>query len=674
MQASPIKLLGLLEDTKTVFKVPVYQRKYEWGKEQLEKYFLDIERIINSDFKKRHFLGTVVYVQNELPGLMKERVIIDGQQRITSTLILLKAIMDISKELDSKDINWMEIRDTYLINPYGRGDTEYKLMPVDKDREAYKELMNDNKTNSIIYSNYNACKIFIEKSKFDIKSIYEALGNIDVVYIALDLSEDPQIIFESLNSTGLSLTESDLIRNFILMGLDYTKQSSLYNNYWRKIESILPNKIISEFIRDFITMKQGIVPNKNKVYDAFKVYFFENKYSPERILEELLKYSSYYGNIINSSTEDVEVNNILNYINIIKNTVSYPYLLKLFNDYYFNKLIKKDEFLDILRIMTSYVYRRSICNMPSNSLNKIFSKMPSEIDKKIENGMGYVDSVIDYLMSRSGTGIFPRDEEFKKNFLNNDLYSKSNRLAKILLHVLEKGIHKEVVNLESLSVEHILPQTLTNEWNIELGKKAHEVHMLYKNTIGNLTLTNYNSEISNKSFDEKKKYYNESNIKITRDINKYEKWTDKEILDRADKLFKIIKKIWNIPKDKYSTISDERLLPEEEYSIKENILVTGYTPKKIIIDEESFLVRSWKEMLMTTCKYLYNLDSDLFVSLKNNPRFKKFISYKKENLRSPKKVNGLYVETNHNAKDTLSYIVLLFEEYKIEDIVYFQIK
>lgn len=672
MQASTIKLLDLLGDSKTIFKIPVYQRKYEWSKEQLEQLFKDIDRIIESDLKKEHFLGTIVYVQNEMPGLMKERIVIDGQQRITTTILILKAIMDL---FDNNNFNPDEIMDTYLINRYGTKENKYKLYPVESDLEAYKDLMQNVESNSNIYINYEVCKNYIKNSKYDLDKIYEALGLINIVYISLNQNENPQIIFESLNSTGLSLTQADLIRNFVLMGLKYEEQKSLYLNYWMRIEKKLTNKIISDFIRDFLTMKEGKVSNQNKVYESFKNYFFNNNLTSEDILKELLEYSDYYYKIINSYTENKEIDEKLKYINSIKNSVSYPYILKLFGDYYREKLIDENDVEKILGLIVSYIYRRSICNIATNALNKIFSSMSKEIDTRLENNFTYYEAVVDYLMSRKGTGIFPRDEEFKSNFLISDLYNKSNGLVKTILYTLEKSTHKEIVSIQDLSVEHIMPQTLTNEWNIDLGNNSYEIHRIYLNTIGNLTLTKYNSEISNRNFSEKKGYYKDSNINITRSIQTYENWTDKEILDRGENLFEIIKNVWIQPKDNYKTITDNNLLPTEEYSINENLIVTGYSPKCIIIDGEIYNVKSWNDMLIKSCRYLYDLDYEFFLSLINNSKFKKILSFNKEDFRNGKHINGnLYIETNFSAKDILSYIALFFSEYNLNEYVSFKIK
>lgn len=676
MQASPIKFLKLLGDNKVVFKVPVYQRNYEWDKEHVEQYFLDIEKIIENQYEKNHFLGTIVFVSKEIESLMVERVLIDGQQRVTTTILLLKAIIDILKdEEDEKNISTEDIYETYLINRHAPEKSKLKLKPVEADMKAYNDLLNNNESNSKIYENYKMLKNLILNSLYSVEEIYKAMEYIDVVYISLDSDENPQVVFESLNSTGLSLTQADLIRNFILMGLDYEEQTTLYKKYWTRIETLLPNKVISDFVRDFLTMKEGIVPNKNKVYVAFKNYYLQNKYNSRDVLKELLRYANYYDVIMNSTVEIENIDQELKNINNLRSTVTYPYLLEIFDDYYVKKLINTEELTEILKIITSYIYRRSICNLPTNALNKIFSVMPIGTIKRREDGLSYIDSVIDFLMSRAGSGIFPRNDEFKNNFISGNMYAKSNRMARLILYNIERYRHKEVVSIDNLSVEHILPQKITAEWNIELGNKAYETHRLYKDTIGNLALTNYNSEMSNKNFEYKKNYYKNSNIKTTRDITKYKNWKQEDILKRVEELFEIIINVWKIPKDNYQNIGEERLLANQEYSILDNVIVTGYKVNSIIIDGHRIDVNSWREMLLKTSQYLFNLDSELFKSLLNKGNYKNILSNNDEELRSAMKIrNGIFIEGNYSANDVLNYTVILTREFDISELVYFEIR
>lgn len=681
MQAGPMKLLGLLKENKTTFNIPVYQRNYEWNKEQVEQFFKDIEGIIDDEDNNGHFLGTIVFVSNEKHGLMMERIIIDGQQRITTTMLLLKAIYDSLDENNFEEKNLkQEIYETYIINKYVDDKYKLKLKPVQEDMKAYIDLIQFNQANedSKIYINYKLLIELISNSKYSVKQIFEALSRIQIVYISLDKNskaENPQLIFESLNSTGLSLTEADLIRNFILMGLEYDEQVKLYKKYWINIEKLLTNARISEFVRDYLTMKLGYAPNRKKVYATFKKYYFKNNYTSEEILIDLLRYSKYYHWFINLETGFPEIDILLWKLGYMKSTVVYPYLLESFDDYFEKKNISKEELLEVMNIINSYLYRRAICNIPTNALNKVFASMTKSVADLRNKGKTHVEAVIDYLMSKSGNAIFPRNEQFKKYFIETDIYNRGNKLALFTLYNIEKYQHKEIVELDQLSVEHIMPQSLTPKWKIDLGRDGDEVHKLYKDTIGNLTITKYNSEISNKSFEDKKDIYKISNIKLTRDLANFDKWDKDSITDRANSLFEIVNKIWMLPVDNYTSVSQENLIPGEEYSIIDNVNVTGYKPSAIIIDSERISISSWKEFLIEICKFLLDFDKELFYSLLENKNFKKLISNNMNNIRRPEQLTkNLYIETNLSANDILNYARLLTEEYNMEEFIDFTIR
>ena len=390
-----------------------------------------------------------------------------------------------------------EILETYLENKHVNEESKYKLKPVKTDESSYYDLMNNQKSDSNIYKNYVIVKNLIDTSKHSIEDIFEALMNVHIVYIDLDDGENPQIIFESLNSTGLSLTQADLIRNFILMGLDYDKQTRYYEKYWVKIEELLTNKIISNFVRDYLTMRENNVTKKNRVYEQFKYFYRTNDYYAENILAELLQYANFYDKIINESTEIANVNNQLSGINTMKSTVTYPYILEVFNDYYEKKLLKESEFSTVLKLVFSYIFRRYICNVPTNSLNKVFSRIGKETRKKRSEGTSYIRAVEEYLLNRTGNAKFPRDIDFKNSFFATDIYKRNKNIAKMTLYRIEEKSHKELVEDIELTIEHIMPQTLTPDWNIELGSKALDIHSTYKHSYGNLTHTKYNSEISN---------------------------------------------------------------------------------------------------------------------------------------------------------------------------------
>ena len=283
MKADTVKFFEFLEQKKTIFNIPVYQRNYEWSKEQCAQLFNDVQNIIEDDFNRKHFLGTIVYVDERGPKLSKNFIIIDGQQRITSFMLFLKAVADLSEDEEL----YNEILDDYLLNPRSEENDKLKLKSVEKDRIIFRQVI-ENKPVSLIskiFENYQYFKECLENSPYEPKQFFDALSVIEIVYIELngnDDSENPQIIFESINSTGLSLTASDLIRNFLLMGISYDLQSQLYKDYWMSIESRIPTSQISTFIRFYLTIKYGNTVNEKKVYDEYKRFFINCLWQDKR--------------------------------------------------------------------------------------------------------------------------------------------------------------------------------------------------------------------------------------------------------------------------------------------------------------------------------------------------------------------------------------------------------
>ncbi|MDV6378870.1 DUF262 domain-containing HNH endonuclease family protein [Sporosarcina sp. GW1-11] len=670
MDAGTILLLEFLNKQKTVFRVPVYQRNYEWTEEQVNQYFYDIERIVTEDGYKGHFLGTVVFVKSSFPGMGTDLIIIDGQQRITTTFLFLKAIHDTL----GKDHRYTsEINDMYFENRNVDAAYVSKLIPVQEDRNAYNELLTHDLSdmNSKIHKNYKHLMYLLQHSNSSTEEMYEALMKVKIVYIELEQGrkdENPQVIFESLNSTGLALTQSDLIRNYLLMNEPPESQEIMYRNYWLPIEKQLTNAKISDFIRDFITMKTGNIPNKSKVYHQFKIYVTTNQFRSKEILEQLYKYSKFYKLFLRQDAPEKEVAHYLKIYNQMQSTVAFPYLLQIFDMYYNEKLILQEEFLEVLKVISSYLIRRLVCNLPTNALNKVFASMGKEVTKR-HNDNGIVVAVEDYLMSRKGSAVFPRDEKFRDSFINGDIYQRKSRLAVILLSNIESRGHKELVDMENITVEHIMPQSLSPSWKIELGKNSNEVHIILKDTIGNLTLTNYNSELSNRDFEKKKFFYSQSNIKITRDISAFDKWNKDNILKRGEILFKTALLIWSLPEDRYNTSKLDTFGGDAYVNIIDPIIVTGKKPTHLKIEERSFNAETWKAVLLNFLKYLADKDLEGYLDLAKQRQFQKLLSYNETFFRKGERVEGLYVETNLDAQTIFNYIGLLAEYYDIEDLI-----
>lgn len=680
MEAKKIRILDFIGKGKKTFNIPVYQRNYDWQEENCKKLFTDIENIIKHNEEIEHFLGTVVYVLTKIERDYEEYVLIDGQQRITSISLLLKALHEKIISEDTKESIWEQ----YLINKKSPDNIRIRLKPIESDSVSYKQLIdnNDDSSNSNVCRNYKIFKELLENSHYSAEQIYSALYKIELVTIKLEKdkkSENPQLIFESLNSTGLSLTQADLIRNYLLMNSEYEKQTVLYKNFWLKIEIELTNKKISDFIRDFLTMKTGKIANKNKVYDDFKEYMrIQKELNEEAVLEELVTYSKYYNWFLNANSNNEKINEKLKHFKYLKNTTVYPLLLSIFEDTYYYKKLDENKLLKIIDLLISYIFRRTICGYKTSSINKVFASIPKKILEN-QNEKDIYFKIEKNLMERRLETIFPRDEEFKLNFIKYN-FEKNKELLKYTLKELEQKVSNNVINdTSNLNIEYIMPENLNSEWKLELGEKKFEnTHLEYLGTIGNSSLIENDLLRYNKNFKTKKEFYQKSNIEITRNINNYQVWTDNEIKNRAEQLYEKSKEIWSIPAG-YKIQKLNNIEYGKEYLLNSSINVTGEKPDKLIIDSIPYPVKSWKGLLEKLCIELYNLDSDIFKELIYNPNFQTkervILSNSISKLRQPIEIsNDLYIESNLNANAILSYADIIAANFELSDEIYFVLK
>ena len=680
MEAKKIRILDFIGKGKKIFNIPVYQRNYDWQEENCKKLFTDIENIIKHNEEIEHFLGTVVYVLTKIERDYEEYVLIDGQQRITSISLLLKALHEKIISEDTKESIWEQ----YLINKKSPDNIRIRLKPIESDSVSYKQLIdnNDDSSNSNVCRNYKIFKELLENSHYSAEQIYSALYKIELVTIKLEKdkkSENPQLIFESLNSTGLSLTQADLIRNYLLMNSEYEKQTVLYKNFWLKIEIELTNKKISDFIRDFLTMKTGKIANKNKVYDDFKEYMrIQKELNEEAVLEELVTYSKYYNWFLNANSNNEKINEKLKHFKYLKNTTVYPLLLSIFEDTYYYKKLDEDKLLKIIDLLISYIFRRTICGYKTSSINKVFASIPKKILEN-QNEKDIYFKIEKNLMERRLETIFPRDEEFKLNFIKYN-FEKNKELLRYTLKELEQKVSNNVINdTSNLNIEYIMPENLNSEWKLELGEKKFEnTHLEYLGTIGNSSLIENDLLRYNKNFKTKKEFYQKSNIEITRNINNYQVWTDNEIKNRAEQLYEKSKEIWSIPAG-YKIQKLNNIEYGKEYLLNSSINVTEEKPDKLIIDGIPYPVKSWKGLLEKLCIELYNLDSDIFKELIYNPNFQTkervILSNSISKLRQPIEIsNDLYIESNLNANAILSYADIIAANFELSDEIYFVLK
>jgi predicted transport protein len=411
----------------------------------------------------------------------------------------------------------------------------------------------------------------------NIDDLFQGIRKLVIVDIALDREDNPQLIFESLNSTGLDLSQSDLIRNYVLMGMKEEEQKEVYTNSWHPMEQRFLEGQNEEkfdyFMRGYLTIKMGgTIPRLDSVYAAFKQYIYTKNI--KEIVADVCKFSQYYEKLEFNKESDPNIRNAITDIRTLKVEVAYPFLMEVYDDFV-NGTLTKDKFLQILKLTESYVFRRAICGIPTNSLNKTFATLYREIDKE-----KYLESLKAIFILKNSYHRFPKDEEFKSELIKKDVYNFRN--VKYLLEKIEYFDNKERVDLDDLSVEHIMPQTLTSTWKEALGEDFKRIQNEFLHTIGNLTLTGYNPDMSNKSFTEKRdmeKGFKESCIRLNKDLIKLETWNEEEINKRANKLSKKALKIWGYPELDPEILEEykARFSPEKEtdYSIEDYEYLQG---------------------------------------------------------------------------------------------------
>jgi len=577
MKANETKVDKFLATNETTFAIPVYQRNYDWTLFQCKQLLHDIVETGKNDKMNAHFIGSIVYVHDDFytASGLTELTIIDGQQRLTTITLIYIALYRLAKELDNQMLA-NRIHKTYLINEFAPQAEKLKLKPTENNKDALRHVLNSTdgvefKGYSKIIENFDYFKLAINAENFEI--IQRGLSKLIFVDIALDRQKDnPQRIFESLNSTGLELSQADLIRNYILMGISRTNQDKIYKSYWEVIEQnakdeTLNKTRVSEFIRDYLTLKNKEIPNKGDVYTKFKEKHPTSTIDElELVLSELKSLVKYYNKLTNPKNEaDREIKIQLEYINRLEINVAFPFLMKVYEDYS-NSIIKKNTFISILSLVQSFAFRRFILGLPTNALNKIFMNLYDKVEPD-----NYLFSIQKSLLQRSGVQRFPRDSETINALKEKDVYNIKPKNRTYLLERLENHQNKEPVIIEGnsdITIEHIFPQNPDAKWKIELGSDEYNlIKENYIHTIGNLTLSGNNGKLGNKPFQEKREMnidgkeqgYIFSRLWLNRDLKEIIKWDKEGIENRANLITLRFIKIWGIPdiQVELETSSDE---------------------------------------------------------------------------------------------------------------------
>ena len=629
MQAKETKLVEILEGTKQ-FVVPLFQRSYSWTKKEWDILWNDITDLYEMDVPRVHFFGSVVNMPaTSVPEGVAKYLLIDGQQRLTTIYVLLSILKDYAARQGQKMLS-DEITETLLINKYKQGGDHYKFMPTQVDRKAFKSVIENEEydpDNQIVQA-WKYLQKKVKTSGFEIERIKKIVtSNFSIVSITLDTNDNPYLVFESLNAKGRSLSQADLIKNYFFMRVDVSKQEEIYSRFWEPMQKNLGDDL-SEFIRHYM-MRHGGNIRQTDVYYALK-----DEVSAENTIDYLTslnEYSIYYRNMkYPKNISDSEIRVRFERLNWIEVTTAYPLLLYIYGKYD-NGNITKEEFCGVIDVIENYLIRRFVCDYKTNTLNKTFGAAYSYLSKY--DDVDIVEGISSYL---SGKGD-PKDDEFAERFMNTKLYGGGDRLqkTKFILASLEKSFkHKEIVALDNLTIEHVMPQTLSDWWVDYLGDDAFVIQDMYLHTIGNLTLTAYNSDLSNKPYPEKRKYFSESHLELNKYFLFSQEWKKDDIIKRAKSLTMKALEIW--PYFGSEEVASD--VDSKSYSTPQSVYCLGRYSK----------VRSWRDVLTFTLETLYEELPEYFEQIVKT--YPKWFAKDEKQLRAPRLLSsGYYIEVNDSA-------------------------
>ncbi|WP_281777815.1 DUF4268 domain-containing protein [Croceibacter atlanticus] len=674
MKANELPIINFLQAPNVQFVIPVYQRNYDWTNNECKELLNDIIAVETAD-RGTHFIGSIVFIHEGAYSTseVKELVIIDGQQRLTTINILYVALYRFAKDNGMQQEADM-LHNMFLVNQYVQQESsKLKLKQTDTNSLAFKTIMNSTENEfghySNVIENFNFFKLAITKDSFN--TILNGLKRLIFVEISLERGkDDPQRIFESLNSTGLDLSQSDLIRNYILMDLDPKNQHKVFEQIWNPIEEnardlTKQKSLVSSYIRDYLTLRNKKIPNKNKVYIEFKKLYTIKDEAYHQELENIKSLSSHYKKFVNPSTvKEHNIRRELEYISRLEINVAFPFLLQVFEDAE-NGLITNEELLKVLKLIQTYTWRRFVVGLPTNALNKIFMTLYSEVDTE-----EYFDSIALALIKKRGSAKFPTDEDLKTALRDKDLYNIQSKNRNYMFELLENFNNREYVDTsnENITIEHIFPQNPNDDWNKDITPDDYfQFKEKYVNTIANLTLSGNNGALSNKSFLEKKSMnrqgaeqgYNFSRLWLNDYLKTIDNWNIDNYNERFDLIYNRFIKIWEYP---------NVTIPVSDNSEAQNIFnAESPTHKKL----EYFIFENTKvdeevisQMYVYVIQKLYEKNPQLL--LEATDIFK--ITRNAEDFRTPQELdNGYYIESNLDSNSKFSSLKKLLNLFELED-------
>lgn len=659
--------------------IPVYQRNYDWHIENCKLMFddlLDLE--INNN--KSHFFGSIVVK----PGnYSQDIIVIDGQQRLTTLSLLMLAIKNWLDKNEEKAQNVRLTSDyvlnTFLQDQYLSTPDKYILQSNPRDYKSYKLLFGNEKFHdklSNITLNYNYLYSCIDNMKISIDQLMNSIQKLQFMVVNLNAPEDdPQLIFESLNSTGVALTDADKIRNFLLMNEEIPEQDKYFHNYWQPLEENTHFEV-SKFFRYYLTIKNAEFPKISNVYNEFKTTYFDLNFNKYDLFEDLNDYSNTYKMILECNTGTKKIDMILNRFLELNVTVIRPFIMAIINDFTSDRIME-EEAIKIVEIMEKYIARRIITKTPSNALNKVIATLYRDFRHFQDKHQGqYQDSevILYLLLKKQGSGKVPTDEELIRNFKNNDWYNINSSYRSYIFERLENHNHIESLSIyeglknKDYSIEHIMPQKLSSDWKKELGKDYQTIHDNYVNSLGNLTITGYNSKYSNRSFEEKQnmvKGFKESHfVNLNKLPAKSENWRETEIIERTNQLINSAIEIWSFPESTIQEVREEKELfiydGNETFS---NYKIHGFT----FINDEYIPVKTWKAFFVELFKLLAKIDINPLIEctkIDTNYGFESVI-LKEKTKDSEEIIPGVYLFLILSNERKMNYINKFFEKYNI---------
>ena len=674
MKGEAQPLIKFFDGSDKRFIIPLYQRNYDWKEENCEQLFQDLMKLHNSD-RKSHFFGSIV---SSVQSGTEDRFIIDGQQRITTVSLLLIAMVNAKKEglIEATDAKLVEkIFKRYLVDEYQEDERKVKLKPIKKDMQAFDALLYKPKDQYIkesnVTRNYDFFYDKITRAGLTLDELFETIKKLEVINIRLDEDDDPQLIFESLNSTGLDLSEADKIRNYLLMSLAPVEQDNLYTRFWNPIEEFTKYEP-SSFVRDYLTMKQGKIGRIDKIYFIFKEYAETANIDRATLLEDMYHYAKIYNHVDAAKVGTDKLNRKLNQLRTLDSTIAYPFFMAFF-DYASKVELAETEIYQVLDVIEAYWARRIICNLPSNALNKVFATLHRDVLNYVDKSSGYstnsyIDVLTYVLLKKGGSSVFPSDDEVKGDFKTRQVYKMPVNSRMFILERMENqdnnerhDVVKELTE-KDITIEHIMPQTLSSKWKATLGDDWERIHEQYLHTMANLTLTGYNSQYSNLTFIEKRnmqKGFKDSAFRLNNFVKSCEQWTETELKARQKELQNVFMRLWPMPTTSFEPLrreAESASLDDEDYEF------TGKKLQAYMLHGVRYTVNTWKEMLIQVCGHILIEKRSTIEWLCANEKYG--FSTTQGDGRC-EFVTGMYVWTDNSTATKINILHGMFEECNI---------